>query len=158
MNAVPRMPCRVCRERRDGTSLPLVPSRFMVSDVSLQRVWELFWNEGTKDIRHAVQKCRGTTWTAQKVRRAIRRLHGTHLTDQQVFTVHNAANIKAEIEYHHPDVIGTAKGHFKWYPEFRAKCFRALSDIDQAYYVKLAEEWNWNGPTAEMKRKYGLKY
>ena len=95
---------------------------------------ELAAAEGTQSIRHAVGRPYGKKWTAIKV-----------------FNENNRKIIKAEIERRYPDTKGSGDGHFKYWPEIKAKCFQSLTQEEKQFYADLADTWNWFGATPEVK-------
>lgn len=83
----------------------------------------------------------------------MQKLHGTRWTALKVFTVNNMSTIKAEIERENPEVKGSSKGYFKHYPKYKSRCFQALTEDERVFYEDMAEDWNWNGATTEIKRR-----
>ena len=92
------------------------------------------FKEGTKSLRHALGRPHGMRWTALKV-----------------FNANNRKLIKREIERKYPEVKKPGGGHFKYWPEVKAKCFNALTADEKQTYQDLAENWNYFGTTPAEK-------
>ena len=59
--------------------------------------------------------------------------------------------IKREIEREHPDIAAAGTGHLRYYPEFKSRLFKSLTQREKNFYEQLAKEWEEKGPPQDVK-------
>ncbi|VDC00385.1 unnamed protein product [Peniophora sp. CBMAI 1063] len=100
------------------------------------RVLLLLSEEGTKDLRHAVDNSERKNWKGQ-----------------DVFNAECCDIIKESIFEEHPDLRDDQIGWFSIYRHFKAKVYAKLTAAQKEFFEKRAEDWNKRGVSTEQKEK-----